>query len=285
MDRSFQSKAILILVMPAVAASVILEVAPGLSTRPVATLLALLATALFGAVVYLLRAGDKWGSVCGALIAASLYFATRNELDPWWHSAIPPLILLVLLTGVGSKIGRKKKLEQGTAESAKGRSAVQVAANLGVAAIASAPAMQLYALNLEAVGGRHVDLIFAPALAAMAEVVADTLASEFGQLFPGKPRMITNFQAVEHGTDGALSIPGTLVGVAAAGLMAAVSVWSLGGGATMGWLIMAGAFVGFLVDSLLGATVERAGILRNDAVNFLSTVAAALVPLCWMLWV
>jgi uncharacterized membrane protein len=36
------------------------------------------------------------------------------------------------------------------------------------------------------------------------------------------------------------------------------------------------AVSGLFVDSLLGATVERSGWLSNDAVNFLSTLAASL---------
>jgi uncharacterized membrane protein len=43
-----------------------------------------------------------------------------------------------------------------------------------------------------------------------------------------------------------------------------------------------GAIAGFFVDSLLGATVERRGWINNDAVNFLSTLAAALVAI--LLW-
>jgi uncharacterized membrane protein len=36
---------------------------------------------------------------------------------------------------------------------------------------------------------------------------------------------------------------------------------------------------GLFVDSLLGATIERRGWLNNDAVNFLSTLAAALMAI------
>ena len=38
-----------------------------------------------------------------------------------------------------------------------------------------------------------------------------------------------------------------------------------------------GAIGGLFVDSLLGATAERRGWLNNDAVNFLSTFAAAVI--------
>ncbi len=40
-----------------------------------------------------------------------------------------------------------------------------------------------------------------------------------------------------------------------------------------------GAIGGLFVDSLLGATAERRGWLNNDAVNFLSTFAAAVLAI------
>jgi uncharacterized membrane protein len=43
----------------------------------------------------------------------------------------------------------------------------------------------------------------------------------------------------------------------------------------MFFVACAGGVFGFLFDSLLGATLERQGLLNNDAVNFLSTAVAA----------
>jgi uncharacterized membrane protein len=37
--------------------------------------------------------------------------------------------------------------------------------------------------------------------------------------------------------------------------------------------------LGFAMDSVLGATLERRGLLNNDAVNFSSTLTAALFAL------
>jgi len=40
-------------------------------------------------------------------------------------------------------------------------------------------------------------------------------------------------------------------------------------------LAFSGGVFGLFFDSLLGATLERQGRINNDAVNFLSTLAAA----------
>lgn len=87
--------------------------------------------------------------------------------------------------------------------------------------------------------------------------------------------MITTLREVDPGTDGAISLAGTLVGVVAAAVVAAAGAFALMGGRTMFLVSFAGGVFGLLFDSLLGATLERPGWLNNNAVNFLSTASAA----------
>jgi len=91
--------------------------------------------------------------------------------------------------------------------------------------------------------------------------------------------MITTFRKAEPGTDGAISLRGTMAGVVAAALVAASGTWALNGG----WLMLAiswsGGVFGLFFDSLLGATVERRGWLGNDLVNFASTLVAAVLAI------
>jgi uncharacterized protein (TIGR00297 family) len=87
--------------------------------------------------------------------------------------------------------------------------------------------------------------------------------------------MITTLRQAEPGTDGAVSLVGTLAGVAAAGVVAGVGALALGGGLALFWISSAGGVFGLFFDSLLGATLEWRGWLNNDAVNFLSTASAA----------
>ncbi len=118
-------------------------------------------------------------------------------------------------------------------------------------------------------------MLIALALAALAEAAADTVSSEVGQVLGGRPRMITTMRAVEPGTNGAVSVTGTLVGVVAAAIVAGSGSWAMRGDWTLFKLSCAGAVFGLFFDSLLGATLENRGWLNNDAVNFLSTAAAA----------
>lgn len=168
------------------------------------------------------------------------------------------------------------KERMGTAEGRRGRSASQVAANLGMAALVSFEPVQLWLVDSGLMRGPLVALpIFAPALAALAEAAADTVSSEIGQVLGGKPRMITTFRAVEPGTNGAVSVAGSSAGVIAAAAVAGAGTWALRGDWSLFAVSGAGAVFGLFFDSLLGAALEERGWLNNDATNFLSTASAA----------
>jgi uncharacterized protein (TIGR00297 family) len=112
-------------------------------------------------------------------------------------------------------------------------------------------------------------------LAALAEAAADTVSSEIGQVLGGEPRMITNLRRVARGTDGGVTLVGTLAGVMAAGAVSVAGCLALHGDISLLAISWTGGVFGLFVDSFIGATLERAGWLNNDAVNFLSTASAA----------
>ena len=165
--------------------------------------------------------------------------------------------------------------------------------------------------------------LLAAFVGAMATVNADTWATELGVLSRLPPRLVTTWQAVERGTSGGVSGLGTLaalvgaltIGLAVLGFMALDGL--LGGAGFPGglWLLPAallGGLTGSLFDSWLGATVQaiyysptrhketekridpdgapnvhRRGWrwLDNDGVNFVSSLAGALVGVAvWWVW-
>ena len=111
--------------------------------------------------------------------------------------------------------------------------------------------------------------------AALSEAAADTVSSEVGQAYGEKARLITTWNSVSAGTNGAVSLIGTLAGVMAAAVVG--SVCFLSGLLSQRWLAIAvgAAILGMVVDSFLGAWLERRRLLNNDSVNFLSTLVAA----------
>jgi uncharacterized membrane protein len=73
-----------------------------------------------------------------------------------------------------------------------------------------------------------------------------------------------------------ISLEGTIIGIVGSFLVALVTSLGYGWGVHILWIVIAGT-VGNLTDSLLGATMERRGLLPNDLVNFLNTLVGAVV--------
>ena len=217
---------------------------------------------LLGLVVLKLRAATPGGAFAGAAITASLMFSTETVPYRPWQTALIPVLAVFLLAWLATRMGREEKERLGTAERRRGRTASQVAANLGVAAIASNALAQSWLVGVPWLARATAAPmpLFAVGLAALAEAAADTVSSEVGQVIGGRPRMITTLRPVEPGTDGAISLAGTL---------------ALRGDLATFWIACAGGVFGLFFDSLLGATLERRAWLNNDAVNFLSTASAA----------
>jgi uncharacterized protein (TIGR00297 family) len=205
-----------------------------------------------------------------------MYSTTTFPYAPW-HTALVPVLAVAAVAFASTLLGRGKKERLGTAESRRGRSAAQVSANLGTAAILSSTFVQASFIDSPWFTRASASpmLLFSVGLAALAEAAADTASSELGQIFGGRPRMITTLRQVEAGRDGAISLAGTLAGIIAAAFVAAAGTMALKGDRTMFAISCAGGVFGLLFDSLLGATLEERGWLNNDAVNFLSTGCAA----------
>lgn len=151
-----------------------------------------------------------------------------------------------------------------------GRTGGQVLANGGVAAIAAiAATVEAWPLAAGALA----------ASGSLAAATADTWASEVGERAARTTRLVTSWRRVPPGTNGAVSVPGTLAGAGgglAIGALAALLF------ADPAWLVpvAAGGIGGMIVDSLLGATLEgRRPWLGNDVVNWAGTCSGALLAL------
>lgn len=252
---------------------------------------ALVISAGFAGVVWLARAATRFAALTGGILTAVMaLFPANNEDGHWFYSGVPALVVLFLLTFAATRFGRGKKEKLGIAEDRRGRNAAQVVANLGMAGVAAALALavplthdpKLLGLAGSLGGNRSLDwstLCSVMLTAALAEATADTLSSELGEVLGGEPVLITTWRRVAPGTDGAISVAGTSAGVLGALLVLVVASLTLRLSVSAAVASGVGACAGFFFDSLLGATAERHGLVNNDAVNFLSTVAAAGIAL------
>jgi uncharacterized protein (TIGR00297 family) len=168
------------------------------------------------------------------------------------------------VTWLATRWGYAVKQQRGTAEPCEGRNARQVLANLGVAAGCAAFYMW---------GTYRVWLV--ALVAALAEAAADTASSEVGQATSDTAVLITSWKRVPAGTDGGVSGAGTGAGIAAAAIIGIVSMLT-GLVSRRGFcVVLVAGTAGMVMDSLLGAWLERRGVVSNDAVNWCGTASAA----------
>jgi|SRR5581483_5040096 len=178
------------------------------------------------------------------------------------------LVSLFVLTAATTRFGYPSKKALGVAESTGGRAAGQVLANTAAATIA----VVLF-------GWTANPTFLVAGCAALAEAAADTVASEIGEALSSTARLITTGKPVPPGTDGGVSVPGTLAGIVASGIIATVSALVGLISSRAAAIVVVAAVFGMLFDSILGGCLEQRKLVTNNAVNFFSTSASALLSL------
>lgn len=199
----------------------------------------------------------------GCVLAIVIFYGSG------WISLLLMAVFFVLSTfATGWK--RKTKEQLNIAERDKGkRKASQVFANAGVAAIASI---------ISLVYPNYLEISQMMIAASFSSAIADTLSSELGSVYGKNCYNILSFKKEQRGVDGAISIEGTLFGLIGSIIVAGIFLFYTESALAFLIVLIAGT-IGNLSDSVLGATLERKGIIKNDVVNFLNTLIAAMLAL------
>ena len=117
--------------------------------------------------------------------------------------------------------------------------------------------------------------------ASFSAKLADTCGSEIGKRWGRRTLLITTLRPVPPGTEGAVSLEGSLASAVGAAAMAALMA-ALGGIATpqaWAWVTLVG-LLATLAESVIGATLQqRLPWLSNELVNGIQTLLAALLAM------
>ena len=214
---------------------------------------------LLAAFSYILKKVSLSGAITGGVISFLLLW---NE---WVNFILFGLFFVLGSFATIWQFDRKRQLNIGQ-ENDGIRKWIHAFANGGVAAICSL---------LVILFPKYEILTFA-ASASIAAALSDTLSSELGNIYGKKYFDILSFKKGKRGEDGMISLEGTFFGIVGSTL-----IGTLCGILTMDYSIIfpvsVAGFAGNIIDSYLGATLQRKGWIDNHFVNFINTAFAAYI--------
>ena len=184
------------------------------------------------------------------------------------------IVMFYFLVGSAvTKIGIAQKEAEGIAEKRSGQRGPE---NVwGSAAVGSLCALGTL-LSREWV----TSLLILGYVASFCTKLSDTTASEVGKAYGKRTYLITTLKSVPRGTEGAVSVEGTIAGFLAS-LVIALLAWAIGMINLWGilWCNIA-AFVATTIESVIGATIQsKWSWLSNEMVNGINTAIGAIVAI------
>ena len=184
------------------------------------------------------------------------------------------VVMFYFLVGSGvTKIGMAQKEAAGIAEK---RSGMRSPANVWGSALTAT----ICALGTLLVSGTFQEWLILAYVASFATKLSDTSASEVGKAYGKSTFLITTLKPVPPGTEGAVSLEGTVAGIIASIAIAMVG-YSVGAIDLWGvlWCVLA-AFIATNIESLIGATLQdEIPWMTNEVVNFINTAIGATVAI------
>lgn len=208
---------------------------------------------LVAVVAYLRHSVTATGAVMGAGVGMVIYLSGGGFYWSILMAFFASSSVIGRMTGRrGTRAERRRQAESIHAKGGR-RDGVQVLANGGLAAIMAAA---------HAVSGRPIFML--GYAITMAAATADTWASEIGVLSSGDPVSILTLKPIPRGTSGGISPLG--LAASTGGALFIGSWFAVGYVVVHGWngmellsmvaAITGGGFLGSLLDSVLGATVQ-----------------------------
>lgn len=239
----------------------------------------LVANGILALLGYVARSVSFSGAAGGWILGAILI------LGAGWPLYVALLAFFIIGTAA-TKLGYAKKAAAGLAQERGGRRGFSHAfSNVGVAAICAIAVSRLARTTQSGVTEAELLPLFM-GIASLATAAADTTASEIGQLLGRRTFLPHTLRRVPAGTEGAISIEGTLAGLCGGLVVALVSVWAagrmFGDLAPFSWRTVAAitlcALAGSYLESLAGNwNRKRMSPVPNGVLNFFNTAAGALL--------
>jgi len=227
-----------------------------------------LITGLLAMGALVVRGVDRSGALVGWLLGTLLYAFAG------WRGYLM-LVLLFVLGTAATRSGHRRKAALGIAQASGGRRGAQHALANTLTGVAA---------GVLALATPHHELFTLALVAAFATATSDTVSSEIGQAHGRRHVLPIHWRTVDAGTEGAVSMIGTLAGVVSTVVMAFVAAISGLIAWTAAPAVVIGAFAGTTVESLIGSTAAGRR-LSNEVLNLVNTVVGAACACLVYLWI
>ena len=192
------------------------------------------------------------------------------------------LLLLIVFTLLGfaaTLVGLSRKKEKGLQEGTHGERSYKNVLGVGL------PCCVFALINLFTQDA-HYYLMTIGYISTIAVAAADTTASELGTK-DSRVYLITTFKRVEPGTDGGISPFGTLVSLIGSIVVSFIGWIVINGSLNDIFILipMAAGFIGCMLDSVVGATLETWGYVNKYGNNCITGIAGAAIGvlIAWLL--
>tara|TARA_B100001029_G_scaffold143532_1_gene123357 strand:- start:357 stop:1103 length:747 start_codon:yes stop_codon:yes gene_type:complete len=189
-----------------------------------------------------------------------------------WNGWLSVCIYLLLGTLV-TKIGYKNKASRGIAEARGGQRGPE---NVwGSAATGCSLAL------FSCIWPDHLTLFMVGFAASFSAKLSDTFSSEIGKRFGKRTFLITTLKAVAPGTEGAISIEGSVAGLLGSLMMTIVMIkLSIISGLSIAFIVLLSGYLATILESFIGASVQdKIDWMTNELVNSIQTSIAAIISI------
>lgn len=221
-----------------------------------------------------------WVSPKQLLTPAGVFHAWGLGIIIWGTLGWPGYLIVMFYFLVGSAVTRIGMAEKEAAGIAEKRSGARGPENVWGSALTGT----LCAIGVVFLDEPYRTFLLLGFVASFATKLSDTTASEVGKAYGKRTFLITTLQPVSPGTEGAVSLEGTLAGAIASAAIAVL-------GCAIGLIDLTGvlfcvaaAFIATNLESVIGATWQsQIQWMTNEVVNFINTLIGAIAAIVFII--
>jgi len=210
----------------------------------------------------------KWGWISAGVLGSILWGCLS------WQGWISVVIYL-LFGSLVTKIGYKFKNQKGIAEKRGGRRGPENVWGSAATGLFFAIMVKLNFANFI-----FYKIGFAASFSAK---LADTFGSEIGKRFGSDTYLITSFRKVDRGTEGGISLEGTIASLLGAIFMSSIMlILSIITTKNQFIIVLISGFLATIFESIIGAKFQEKYKLSNEFVNAIQTSISSIFAIFFL---